>query len=370
MRVSKRLAVLFTWFLHALPAPAAPPPTVLEAFSPEGQLKAVRQVTARFSSPMTTFGDPRPPAPFTVDCPAKGAGRWVDGRNWSYDFERDLPGATACRFSLRADLRDLAGQPLAGKRRFSFTTGGPGIVRMQPREGASIDESQVFLLALDAPATAQSIERHAWCRAAGINEKIGVRVLAGEERTRLLEARRDFVDPSRTRKRAGDLPVVALQCRRTLPANTAVALVWGKDVAAPNGIATVEDQELAFRTRPDFHLALHCERTNARAGCVPFRPVRVEFSAPVPVATLGKLVLEESGKGTGATRPLSTTRRRRMAPRRWARNPPRTRRCPRRPGSSTRAAATRSRCRSRGTPPARRMANGRFRPRASWAPTR
>ena len=78
----------------------------VENFTPQGQAKAVRQVTARFATPMTAFGDLRGPMPFEVDCSAPGAGRWVDVRTWSYDFERDLPGASSCRFTLRAGLRE------------------------------------------------------------------------------------------------------------------------------------------------------------------------------------------------------------------------------------------------------------------------
>src|SRR6476660_6908912 len=95
-------------------AQTAPPG--IEMFSPEGTVGRVRQATARFSVPMVPFGDLRAPAPFEGDCPVPGKGRWVDDRTWAYDFERDLPGAVRCRFQLRADLRDLAGQALAGRR--------------------------------------------------------------------------------------------------------------------------------------------------------------------------------------------------------------------------------------------------------------
>jgi len=276
--------------------------TTVESFSPEGQVKAVRQVTARFSQPMAAFGDARGDIPFDIDCPYKGAGRWVDGNTWSWDFAQDLPGAASCRFTLREGLRDLAGRPVAGGRSHAFSTGGPAVLRMQPREGSRLDENQVFLLGLDAPATVASIESHAWCRADGVNEKIGVRVLQGEQRRQLLAQRREFVERLKSdASRAGggkqdtEALVVALQCRRTLPAATDVTLVWGAGIAAPNGISGSQDQELSFRTRPEFRLTMGCERTNARAGCVPFRPVRVEFSAPVAVAELKKLVLEESG---------------------------------------------------------------------------
>lgn len=285
MRVLERWALGLCLLVCAGTAPAQE--AGVEHFTPQGQAKAVRQVTARFATPMTAFGDLRGPMPFEVDCSAPGAGRWVDARTWSYDFERDLPGASSCRFTVRAGLRDLAGQPLGGRQEFAFGTGGPAVLRAQPREGDSIDEQQVFLLGLDAPATAASVVRDAWCRADGIVEKIGVRILQGEEAGPLLEARRDFVKRHKA--------VIALQCRRTLPAGAKVALVWGKGIAAPNGIAVAEDQELAYRVRPDFTLSMRCDRTNARAGCIPFLPVRVEFSAPMALAQLRGLVLEESG---------------------------------------------------------------------------
>ena len=306
MRAWKRLVAALSLSVCAAPLLAQ---TRVEAFSPGGQVKQVRQATARFSQPMVAFGDPRAPQPFDVDCAPPGAGRWVDARTWSYDFAHDLPGAVACRFTLRADARDLAGQPLAGQRAFAFGTGGPAVVRSLPREGdTAIDEGQVFLLALDAPATPASIARHAWCRAEGINEKIGVRVLAGDERAKLLAARRDFAErhlAAQARVHGKDgaaLTLAALQCRRTLPAGADVALVWAQGVAAPNGVAVAQDHILDFRVRRDFDVALRCDRTNARAGCVPFLPLRVTFSAPVAAAGLRSLVLEETGPKGAVTR--------------------------------------------------------------------
>src|SRR5690348_15192753 len=45
----------------------------VEFFSPRGEVKAVRQVTARFAKPMVPFGDPRELDPFTIDCLEKGS---------------------------------------------------------------------------------------------------------------------------------------------------------------------------------------------------------------------------------------------------------------------------------------------------------
>ena len=307
MRAWYRVLSLLSLTLCAHDAAAQ---TTVSGFSPEGAVKGVRQVTARFSNQMVAFGDPRAADPFNADCAEKGKGRWIDGSTWSYDFERDVPGAVACTFTLRPEARDLAGQPVGGKQTFSFHTGGPSVMRSLPHEGSQqLDENQVFLLALDAPARIKDIENHAWCRAGGINEKIGVRVLQGEERERVLALRRDFVDRHLTlywrargqawqaslplkNKMDDGFPIVALQCRRTLPADTDLTLVWARGIAAPNGVALDADQELAYHTRPDFHLTLRCDRVNAKAGCVPFLPVRLDFSAPVPLLDARQIVLE------------------------------------------------------------------------------
>src|SRR5471030_1611831 len=140
--------------------------TTVDSFSPSGTVKQVRQVQARFSDQMVAFGDLRLSDPFTIDCPEEGKGRWIDGKNWSYDFVRDLPAGVACSFTLKQDARDLAGKLLAGERRFAFNTGGPAIVQSMPREGASdIDEQQIFILGLDAPASDATVAAHTWCRA-------------------------------------------------------------------------------------------------------------------------------------------------------------------------------------------------------------
>src|SRR3984957_14195117 len=74
-------------------------------FSPQGTVKEVRQVTARFSEPMVPLGDPRDTtSPFEIDCPAKGAGRWINSRNWSYDFDHDLAAGLRCSFKPRPGL--------------------------------------------------------------------------------------------------------------------------------------------------------------------------------------------------------------------------------------------------------------------------
>ena len=295
--------------------------TTVTSFSPTGTVKGVRQVKARFDAPMVPLGDMRAADPFTVDCAEKGTGRWIDARNWSYDFERDLPAGVACRFTVKDGATDLAGKPLSGERAFAFDTGGPAIVESIPRRGSQrIDEQQIFVLGLDAPASDASVAANAWCRADGVNERIGVRVLAGDERERVLAQRKDFTNrylalyfkargvlwSARTRVRDNRIerhPIVVLQCQRPLPADANVALVWGAGIAADSGIATGRDQTLAFTTRPDFTAKFSCDKLAVNGGCVPFMPVRVQFSAPVRTADAMAVKLTAPGGKVFAPKP-------------------------------------------------------------------
>src|SRR5687767_12573301 len=77
----------------------------VEVFSPQGEVKGVRQVAARFSKPMAAFGDPRLADPFDIACAEKGTSRWADAKNWVFDFERELPAGVRCTFSVKDDLR-------------------------------------------------------------------------------------------------------------------------------------------------------------------------------------------------------------------------------------------------------------------------
>ena len=280
-------------------APAASPRVVL--FSPEGTARNVRQVIARFSVDMTRLGDPWLADPFAVDCPASGKGRWVDTRNWSWDFDTDLDAGVACRFTLKPGTKSVTGQVVSGRQEFHFDTGGPAIVASLPREGwEAIDEQQIFLLRLDAPASRASIEANAYCAIAGVGERIPLRVLGGAERVAVLAQRQalgyDYLqllwkngasNNIRSRNRSlekRDELISVVQCQRSLPPATQVQLHWGAGIATASNIRTTADQKLAFQVRSAFTAQVECTRSNPRAGCLPIMPIQVNFSAPVPRA--------------------------------------------------------------------------------------
>lgn len=292
----------------------------VEFFSPQGTVKGVRQVTARFSEQMVPFGDPRLTEPFDVQCAEKGAGRWIDGKNWSYDFNQDLPAGIRCTFKLKPAAKSLKGNALTGEREFAFSTGGPAILHSEPREGSTIEEDQVFLLGLDAPATEATIQQHVYCDIEGVAEKVNVRILKGEERKALLEQSRYFLNdyfyalfkhyddlwalkvPAKGSKRERFLrslesdqsPVVALQCQRRLPNDKQVRLVWGAQVTTASGIANEADQALAFATRREFVATLNCDRVNAKSDCIPILPVYLNFSAPVSINDVKNMRIKDS----------------------------------------------------------------------------
>ena len=285
--------------LPLLAQEARAPAASVELFTPQGTARQVRQVTARFTAPIVTLGDPRLADPFDVQCPATGQGRWADPRNWVFDFDEDLPAGLQCTFTLRAQLKTAAGGALSGQRSFSFSTGGPAIGASYPRDGwEAIDEQQVFLLRLDAPANPQSVEAHAHCVVEGIEERIGVEVLTGQERAAVLEERRALGYQyfqllwkdgavSHTRLRGEELDqaeesIAVVRCKRPLPAATQMRLQWGAGVATLTGVATTQDQQLAFKVRSAFTAQVECTRANARAGCTPTQPIVVNFASPVP----------------------------------------------------------------------------------------
>ena len=304
MKHSVISALLSCWVLLGTCTAAAD--AEIEAFSPTGFTKDVRQVAVRFSAPMVDLGDPDRRGPFAVKCAIPGAGRWIDERRWVYDFENDVPGAERCTFTLRRGVKTLAGEAIAGPAERSFHTGGPTVIAHRAsRWSAPIDERQVFLLALDARADEQSIERYARCRVAGQADNIAVTVVAGAKRTEILDALRDneldFIDalvesvsthlPEQDgvdiRERAMHR-IVMVRCRTPLPNGTPMELVWGAGVAGLNGLASPKDQVLKFTVRPAFLAQVECSAT-WQGQCL--GAIAVSFTAPVTLEGMARVRL-------------------------------------------------------------------------------
>ncbi|HMK60065.1 MAG TPA: MG2 domain-containing protein [Dissulfurispiraceae bacterium] len=265
------LSVLLAIILAVPLSAFAQPDAAVEFFSPQGTVKSLRQVSARFSEPIVSFGDLRISDPFDISCPESGKGRWADTKNWVYDFDKDLQAGIKCSFSTRRDLKTLAGRPVTSST-FSFSTGGPAIMKSRPHEGDErIDEEQVFLVTLDAVASEESVLARAYCYVDSVKERIGIKIISGKEREQLLRANHIKDSPR----------IMALQCRQRFPVSSTVKFIWGKGIASLSGIETESDQILEFKSRMPFTVKFSCDREKKDANCIPILPMRLNFSAPV-----------------------------------------------------------------------------------------
>jgi len=282
------------------PLAEAPPSTggmlKLDFFVPQGETYPVRQVQTRFSEAMVRLGQPRYSNPFSISCLVPGKGRWVDTRNWVYDFARDLPSGIACEFRLVKDLRGVSGKAVSSYPRYRFNTGGPTVFASRPYDGQSaIDENQTFLLQFDGENDVKSLPLNSYCLVEGLKEKIPLRFYA-------VEAARDFVDQlpeeyrtwwdqgGRARERR------AVQCARQLPPDAKVKLVFSRGLASKTGVMRSSDQVLTFRVRPAFTANFSCTRENARQACAPMTDMQLEFTDTISAERLKAIRLEGGGR--------------------------------------------------------------------------
>jgi len=260
------------------------------AISPQGEVAHVRQVVVKFSDAVVPLGDLRRAAPYVVSCsgPAPaGEGRWTSERSWAWDFRAALPPGVRCEIKPVPGWAPHQGT-LDAPPQVQFATGGPAIARVDPYDGATIEEDQHFLLRLTGPATPASVQSQAWCEVDGIGERIALRIVEGEPRQQVLKARRvSQADAART---------LLLTCSRPLPAGTKARLIWGAGIAAAAdpSVVTREPHRLRYEVRRKFTAEFNCEREKAQAPCMPLRPLTLSFSAPVPKAALQAIRLVDS----------------------------------------------------------------------------
>jgi uncharacterized protein YfaS (alpha-2-macroglobulin family) len=243
--------------------------------TPQGKVAQVRQVVVKFDEAMAAFGSPDAPAPARVECndPSASAGhaRWIDEKTWAWDFNADLPPGVSCTVDLGDGLKSAAGNALKGPKHFTFETGGPSVKSIEPT-GGEIEEDQAFVLRLNGPATADSVQRNVWCESSGLGNRIPVKNVDAATRAALLKR-------FGLQKEAAQ--VLTLQCQQALPSGTNAQLVYGKGIASPSGLVNDVERRFDYTVREPFSAGFSCERENAKAPCTPLRPVRLQFNAPI-----------------------------------------------------------------------------------------
>ncbi len=275
------------WAVVALSAHSAQVVSV----SPQGEVAQIRQVVVKFDTSAVNFGDPKAEAPATLNCSdaqvSKGTGRWVTDRVWSYDFDNDLPPGIRCTLQMKTGLKTPAGAGITSARSYQFNSGGPYVQVVRPYQGNRIDEEQFFILQLNGAATVASVQAHVWCTAQGLGERIDIRLLTGKERDVLLTAQGLQLTANQE-----PLKYVTLACNRRLAPSAKVQLVFGKGVSTPPlgnnaaGVPNSVEKRFDFQVREPFAADFSCERENAQSACLPLRPMRLSFNAPVPVKLL------------------------------------------------------------------------------------
>ena len=284
----------------ALAAAGAAQALTVASLSPQGEVAQVRQVVAKFDGPAVQFGDPRAPAPLAVACSdadaARGTGRWTSDREWVYDFAQDLPPGVRCTVSALSGFKSASGALLTGASSYQFHIGGPFVQNIRPGTWQEIDEEQFFVLQLNGAATLASVREHVWCLADGVGERIPVRLIEGKQRAELLRS----LDLD---KAAAGAPqrYATLACARRLTAGGKMQLVFGKGVATESGVTNSVEKRFAFKVREPFSAELRCERENAQSACLPIRPLRLAFNAPVPVKLAQGIRLKGGGQTLSPT---------------------------------------------------------------------
>ena len=271
-----RLAVAALLLAIALPATALQ----ITSVSPRGEVSRVRQIVVKFDESAVAFGDARAPAPVSLSCSdaqaTKGNGRWTNDREWVFDFENDLPPGVNCTVQGKSGFKSPKGAELPAMRS-TFNTGGPFVQQVRPGTSSHIDEEQYFVLRLNGAATTASLQSQVWCAVEGLGERVPIRLIDGSDRTALLKAngwdKAAEQEPQR---------YVTLACNRRFTPDSRVAIIFGKGVATPSGVANTVERRLEFKVREAFTVGFSCERENAQAACLPIRPMTLNFSAPVP----------------------------------------------------------------------------------------
>ncbi|MBL8328965.1 MAG: alpha-2-macroglobulin [Rubrivivax sp.] len=291
-QATARGAALALMALAALTAFGSADAASISRATPQGEVSQVRQLVLGFDVPVVTLGTGAQPDPAELQCEGpvpEGRGRWVNPQLWTYDFRRSLPPGVSCTLAIKPGWKPLEGS-LGGRTRFSFQTGGPAVERIEPYEGATIEEDQHFLLQFNGAPSAATLAANAWCEVEGIGERLPVRIESGPPREALLRERGRLQQADR---------LVLLSCQRPLPHEAGLRLVLGPGIAAQANAAlrTRDTRSFRYSVRRAFSADFSCERERAQAPCLPIRPLWLRLSESVPRALAQQVRLKPVAGG-------------------------------------------------------------------------
>lgn len=294
----------------------------VESVFPTGSVKQVQQVTVRFSTDMIALGDPRSQKdPMSLKCNLKTekktsdtsslskkttqknsefktpafTTRWADTKTWSLDFNKALSSGIKCTLSLNS-VKDLAGTELSGLNEYSFSTAGPAIIGVAPYYG-DIEPEQHFLILVDGPLDANSVQKLAYFEVADLPDKVGVKIVEGSAREDVIKASiksewrwNEYKELLATKKSIADIPefknFILIKATRRFPEKAKVVLHWPEGILSQSGVPSEDAQHYDFQVIPFFEANFNCERTSAERPCNPILNMRLNFTARVPLTKL------------------------------------------------------------------------------------
>lgn len=258
----------------------------IESFSPQGVVKSPSQVSVRFSEDMVKLGDPREEGSvFDSNCLELGSRRWLDTKNWVFDFYKTPEAGLECEFRLNSDFRSLSGNKPSGRKDFRFSTGGIKISSTSPWRGSEIGEDQYFLVRVDGEVDEKSVERHAYFLTDSSSQKINVNIVKGKLREELIQAAYWYSIP-------GDR-ILVLSPKTNFPSESKVRLVWQKEIRSQTNVTSQKDQILNFKVRSKFLASIYCERENSRKDCIPILDIKLSFSSSMDKKYLRGIYLQD-----------------------------------------------------------------------------
>jgi alpha-2-macroglobulin len=267
--------------------------------NPTGSVKRAQQVVVKFSTDMVPMGDPRSlKNPFEVTCTGgkdassipKAKGRWVDSKAWSYDFDKPLPSGIKCILTKRVE-KDLSGVKVTALGEYKFSTGGPALLAVMPRYG-EIEPDQYFVVQTDGPMNEKSVEEKAFFESEKLQAPIGVRVITGADRDKVLRAAvasewqlSAYKPMIESGKPLESFPVFqafqVLAAKNRFAEGSKVSLKWPVGILSSSGVPVDEPQHFEFQVIHPFTAKFSCERSNPDSPCNPILNMRLEFSRPV-----------------------------------------------------------------------------------------
>lgn len=256
----------------------------VNTFTPQGYVKSVEQVRIEFAKPMVKFGELNLESPAQSSCfdIKKGQGRWIDTRNWVFDYKEPLAGGVSCEVTVYG-------------QKYRFNTGGPHVKQIFPQMYRPMDPEQNFVVVLDSPVKRETLKTEAYFVAEGLGDRLPVVEITGAEAEKILKAAQEEYQYEKDEFK-GDF--VVLKAQRPFPAGGRVSLVWSKWVQSPSGHTSQEDETFEFQVREPFKAEFGCEREGAGKPCVPLLGMRLSFNSSISIQDARQIYIETFDKKT------------------------------------------------------------------------